>query len=438
MPASDTQVSVESVGNLERRMTLRLPAERLETQVGGRLREIARTARIKGFRPGKVPTKVVEQRYGEQVRAEVLDGLLREGFDEAVRDNALRIAGSPRIEPAGADGGEGDLSYVATFELMPEFGDVDVSRLQVVRATAEVVDADIDRMIENLRLQRRSWSAVTRAAKEGDAVDVATWSQAGDERLPAEGVEQGVDVIGSGAMLPEIEAALAGMSAGEEKTVEVTFPAQWRVPQLAGKTVQVHLKAEQVSEPVLPEIDPAFIRSFGVKSGEMAQFRSEIRSNLERELKGALMNRLRREVGEQLAAAYADVELPPRLVENEARAMAQQALQQARQGQQPIALPEGAHEQFMDAARKRVLVALLVGEVARRNELRLDPKRLNELLRLIASTYEEPQQVIELYRNDPQLMSGLQSRAMEEQVIDWIAERAQHTEKSLSFQEAVG
>jgi trigger factor len=438
MPASDTQVSVESVGNLERRMTLRLPAERLETQVGGRLREIARTARIKGFRPGKVPTKVVEQRYGEQVRAEVLDGLLREGFDEAVRDNALRIAGSPRIEPAAADGGEGDLSYVATFELVPDFGEVDVAKLQVVRATAEVTDADIDRMIENLRMQRRSWSAVTRPAKEGDAVDVQTWSQAGDERLPAEGVEHGVDVIGSGAMLPEIEAALAGMSAGEEKAIEVTFPEQWRVPQLAGKTVQVHLKAEQVSEPVMPEVDPAFIRSFGVKSGEMAQFRTEIRSNLERELKGALMNRLRREVGEQLAAAYAGVELPPRLVENEARSMAQQALQQARQQGQQVALPENAHETFMEPARKRVLVALLVGEVARRNELRLDPKRLNELLRLIASTYEEPQQVIELYRNDPQLMAGLQSRAMEEQVIDWIAERAQHTEQSLSFQEAIG
>jgi trigger factor len=419
-------------------MTLRLPAERLETQVGGRLREIARTARIKGFRPGKVPTKVVEQRYGEQVRAEVLDGLLREGFDEAVRDNALRIAGNPRIEPAGADGGEGELSYVATFELVPEFGDVDVAKLQVVRATAEVVDADIDRMIDNLRLQRRSWSAVTRPAKEGDAVDVETWSQAGDERLPAEGVEHGVDVIGSGAMLPEIEAALAGMSSGEEKTVEVAFPAEWRVPQLAGRTVQVHLKAEQVSEPVLPEVDPAFIRSFGIKSGEMAQFRTEIRSNLERELKGALMNRLRREVGEQLAAAYADVELPPRLVENEARGMAQQALQQARQQGQQVELPENAHVPFMDAARKRVLVALLVGEVARRNEMRLDPKRLNELLRLIASTYEEPQQVIELYRNDPQLMSGLQSRAMEEQVIDWIAERAQHTEQALSFQEAIG
>jgi trigger factor len=438
MAVPATQVSVESVGNLERRMTLRVPAQDVETQVGGRLREIARTARIKGFRPGKVPTSVVEQRYGQQVRAEVLDGMLREGFDSAVRDNALRIAGSPRIEPAKADAGDEQLSYVATFELVPEFGEIDVSTLEVVRHTAEVTEEDIDRMVENLRQQRRSWSAVTRPAREGDAVDVETWSQAGDERMPAEGVERGVDVIGSGGMLPQIETALAGMSTGDEKQVEVTFPGDWRVPQLAGKTVQVHLKAEQVSEPVLPEVDTAFIRSFGVKSGEMSQFRTEIRSNLERELKGALMNRLRREVGEQLSAAYASVELPPRLVEQEARVLAQQALQQARQqGQNPV-LGADAHEAFMAPARKRVLLALLVGEVARRNELRLDPKRLNELLRLIASTYEEPQQVIELYRNDPQLMAGLQNRAMEEQVIDWIAERAKHTEQALSFQEAVG
>ena len=430
------QVSVESVGNLERRMTLRLPAEHLESQVGGRLREIARTARIKGFRPGKVPTKVVEQRYGQQVRAEVLDGMLREGFDSAVRDNALRIAGSPRIEPAEA-GNEGDLAYVATFEVVPEFGEIDVAALDVVRPTAEVTDADIDRMIENLRLQRRSWTAVTRPAQEGDAVDLETWSQAGDERMPAEGAEHGVAVIGSNAMLPEIEMALLGMKAGEEKSIEVSFPAEWRVPQLAGRTVQVHLKAEQVSEPVLPEVDEAFIRSFGVKSGEMDQFRSDIRTNLERELKGALMNRLRREVGEKLVAAYAHVEMPPRVVENEARQMAHQFADQARRQGRPVDVPADAHEQFLESARKRVLVGLVVGEVARRNELKLDPKRVNETLRLIASTYEEPQQVIELYRNDPQLMSGLQSRVMEEQVIDWIAERAQHTEQALSFQEAI-
>jgi trigger factor len=432
------QVSVESLGNHERRMTLRLPAEHLETQVGGRLREIARTVRIKGFRPGKVPAKVVEQRYGEQVRAEVLDGMLREGFDSAIRDNALRIAGNPQIQPADADAeAAGDLAYIATFEVVPEFGDNDVAKLEVVRHTAEVNDADIDRMIENLRQQRRSWSAVTRPAQAGDAVDIETWSQAGDERTPAEGVERGVCVIGSGAMLSDIEQALVGLKTGDEKTVDVTFPADWRVPQLAGRSVQVHLKAEQVSEAVLPEVDADFIRSFGVKSGEMEQFRTEIRSNLERELKGALMGRLRREVGEQLVAAYAQVEMPPRLVENEARNMAQQALEQARRQGRQVEMPANAHEQFLEPARKRVLVGLLVGEVARRNELKLDPRRVNETLRLIASTYEEPQQVIELYRNDPQLMSGLQSRVMEEQVIDWIAERAQHTEQALSFQEAI-
>lgn len=431
------QVSVESLGSLERKMTFRVPSERLDTQVGGRLREIARTTRLKGFRPGKVPAKVVEQRFGEQVRAEELDRLLREGFDQAVRENELQIAGAPRITPEG-EADEGELAFTATFEIVPDFGDIELEKLQVVRNTADVAEDDIDRMIENLRLQRRSWSAVTRGAAKGDAADVETWSQIGDERLPAEGAERGVTVLGSGAMYPEIEDALVGMAKGDEKSIDVTFPADWRVPQLAGKQATVHLKIEQVSEQQLPEVDGAFIRSFGVKSGEMAQFRAEIRSNLERELKGALMNRLRREVGEQLVAAFAHVELPPKLVESEAKSLLRQTVEQARRNGQNPTVGEDAHNEFMEPARKRVLVGLLVGEVARRNQLKLDPKRVNETMRLIASTYEEPQQVIEMYRNDPQLMSGLQNRVMEEQVIDWIAERAQHTEQALSFQDAIG
>lgn len=430
------QVSVESLGNLERRMTLRVPTDSVESQIGGRLRELARTARIKGFRPGKVPAKVVEQRYGQQVRAEVVDELLQKGFDEAIRENALRIAGQPRIEPS-AEAGEGELAYVATFEIVPDFGDIDVAKLQVVRHTAEVTEEDIDRMIENLRLQRRSWSIVTRPAQVGDAVDLETWSVVDGERMPAEGAERGVTMIGSGAMFAEIEEGLVGLSAGDEKSLQVTFPANWRVPQLAGKTAEVNVKVEAVSQPQLPEVDAEFIRSFGVKSGEMPQFREEIRTNLERELKGALMNRLRREVGEQLTAAYAHVEMPPRVVENEARALVAQAVEAARrQGRRAEPGPD-AHQEFMGPARKRVAMALLVTEIARRNELVLDPKRLNETLRLIASTYEEPQQVIDLYRNDRQLMAGLQNRVMEEQVIDWIAERAQHTEQALTFQEAI-
>lgn len=428
------QVSVESLGNLERRMTFSLPADRLEAQVGGRLREISRGAKIKGFRPGKVPAKVIEQRFGAQVRAEVLDGLLREGFSNAIRQESLQVAGNPQIVPAA----ESELSYVATFEVVPDFGDIDVAKLNVVRHVSEVTDADIDAMIENLRLQRRAWAVVEREAATGDAVEVETFSEVGGERLPAEGVERGATVIGSAAMFPAIESALAGMKTGEEKVAAVDFPADWRVPQFAGKTVQVHLKAAKVSEPVLPEVDAGFIKSFGVRSGDMDQFRADIRSNLERELKGALMTRLRREVGEQLIAVYSHVEMPPRLVETEARNMAAQTIDAARrQGRAVGEIPADAHMGFMDAARKRVLVGLLVGEIARRNELRLDSKRLNETMNLIASTYEEPQQVIDLYRNDAQLMSGLQARVMEEQVIDWIAERAQHTEQPLSFNEAI-
>ena len=428
------QVSVETLGNLERRMTFRLPAERIDTQVGGRLKEMARTARIKGFRPGKVPTKVIEQRYGDQVRQEILDGMLRESFDGAIRENELRLAGAPRIEPSTDAAGEGELAFVATFEIVPDFGDLDVANLEVVRHTSDVEDADIDRMIDNLRMQRQGWNRVERAAKENDLVTMENFSEVDGTRRPPEGAEKGSTVVGSGAMLKEIESAVVGMSPGEEKTVQVDFPADWRIPEFAGKTVSITAKVLEVSEPVLPEVDAAFIRSFGVKSGEPEQFRAEIRSNLARELKGALMQRLRKEVGEQLAAKYASVEMPPRLVENEARALANGMAEQARRQGQQVAVDQ---TQFMEPARKRVLVALLVGEIARRNELRLDQRRLNETMRLIASTYEEPEQVIELYRNDPQLMAGLQSRVMEEQVIDWIAERATHTEQALSFQDAI-
>lgn len=428
------QASIETTGTLERRLSITLPEDRLQSLVAGRLAEIGRNVRIKGFRPGKVPAKVVEQRFGAQVRGEAIEGLLRESFDSAIRSNELRVAGMPRIEKAG----ESELEFVATVDLVPEFGEIDVSKLTVVRDVAEITDADIEQMIENLRLQRRSFVPVSRAAKEGDLVAVETFSVVDGERLPAEGAEKGQVLIGGGMMFAPIEQALVGLAKGEEKTLDVDFPADWRVAQLAGKTAQVTVKAVDVAEAVLPEVDAEFIKSFGVKGGDVEQFRADIRTNLQRELKGALMNRLRREVGEQLIAAYGHIELPARLVENEARNMLAQQLEQIRrQGGNPGEIPADAHNGFMDAARKRVLVGLLVGEIARLNQLRLEPARLNETLNLIASTYEEPEQVVEMYRKDPQMMQNLQGRVMEEQVIDWIAERAQHTERSLSFQEAI-
>ena len=428
------QVSIESTGNLGRRVTFRVPSADFNTQVGSRLREVARDARIKGFRPGRVPASVIDKRYGAQIRSEILDGMLREGFGNAVKDEPLRIAGNPRITPSTEVAGEGELAYVADFELVPDFGTIDASKLAVVRHTAEITDEDIDRMIGNLREQRRSWNPVTREAIDGDLVDVSMWTEVDGKRLPPQGSEEASTVIGSNALLADLEAGLVGLKTGDEQAIGVAFPADWRATELAGKSATVHVQVTQVAEPRLPEVDQAFIRSFGVKSGENEQFRKEIRSNLERELKGALMHRLRREVGEALIATYKDIELPPRLVQDEAEAMANADAAQARQnGQVMEALPGP----YADSARKRVLVGLLVGEVARQNDLRLEPARLMETLQLIASTYEQPDQVIELYRNDPQLMSGLQNRVMEEQVIDWIAGKANHTEQPMSFQDAI-
>ncbi|KFN50391.1 trigger factor [Arenimonas composti] len=426
------QVSLENTAGLERRLTVSLPAERLDGVVGARLKEIARTANIKGFRRGKVPTRVIEQRFGAQVRNEAYGELIRDSFGEAIRQENLQVAGSPDIkaEPAG-EGGE--IRYTATFEVVPEFGAVDPAALKIERVTASVEDADIDTMIDTLRQQRRTWEPVERGAETGDLVNVETIATTANGRLPAEGADRGATVLGSNVMLPELEAKLAGMKAGDEQEVEVTFPANWRIAELAGMEAKVALKVVRVSAPRMPEVDEAFIKSFGIRSGKIEQFRNEVRANLERELKGALMQRLRAEVAGKLVAAYAHVELPPRLIEAEARNMAAAAEQQARQQGQANAKFDST--QFMAPARNRVAAGLLVGEVARQNDLRLDNKRLNETLQLIASTYEDPAQVIELYRNDPNLMSGLRNRVMEEQVIDWIAERADATEKAMSFTE---
>jgi trigger factor len=424
------QVSLETTTALERRMTVSLPAERLDGVVGQRLQEIARTARLKGFRPGRIPPKVIEQRYGTKVRDEVMGELIRQSFDEAIRQEHVQPAGNPDIktEPNSDDG---QIRYTATFEVVPEFGPIDVTTLKFDRVVSSVEESDIDAMLETLRQQRQAWHPVERAAQAGDLVRVETFATTDNERIPAEGSEQGATVIGSSAMLPEMESQLVGMSAGDEREIDVTFPPNWRVPQMAGQKVKVTVKVTQVAESFIPEIDEAFIKSFGVRSGKMDLFRKEVRANLERELKGTLMNRLRAEVAHKLVNTYANIEMPPRLVEFEARQMARTTAENARQqGQTNVG---ESPEPFMQSARARVAAGLLVGEIARQNKLSLDPARVRETMQLIASTYEDPHQVIELYRNDPNLMRNLQNRVMEEQVIDWIAERANATEQTMSF-----
>jgi trigger factor len=427
------QVSVENVGKLERKLTVRVPADQLDSQVKNRLVDLGRSVRLNGFRPGKVPAKVIEQRFGAQVRNEAMSELIRSTLTQAMEGQNLRPAMPPSVATTGAPS-NGEIEYTATFEVMPEIGTVDVSGLEIVRVAAEVTDADVDTMIDTLRQQRRSWTLVERPAQAGDMVLFEYSAQAGDYRFPAEGLDRVGTVIGSGALFGELEDSLVGLKAGDEKTLNLTFPADFRNENLAGKEAQVAVRLVRVQVPELPTLDDSFFASFGIGDGGLDKFRADVKANLERELKGTLLGRLKSEVVEKLVAAHSDLELPQGMIDAEANSLVRQAEAQARQQGQTANVTA---EAFADVARRRVAAGLLLGEIARQNDVRLDSRRVAETLTTIASTYEEPEQVVELYNRDPQLMNALQSRVIEDQVTEWIADHAKATEQKLGFNEVM-
>jgi trigger factor len=420
------QVSIENVGKLGRKLTVRLPAQRLEDTVRTRIQEMGRSARLKGFRPGKVPTKVIEQRFGRQIRNEALSEMIGSSFQEAVNQEKLRPAVQPAISTTGTPT-NGEIEYTATFEIMPEIGKIDISGLEIVKPTSSVSDADIDQMIDTLRMQRRSFAPVERAAHGGDMVLFEYTAQADGVRHPETGFDRVGAILGSGAFLSEIENKLIGHKTGDDFTIDATFPDGFRVPALAGKTASVQVKIVRVQEPNLPEIDEAFAASFGVKEGGIPKFREDVRANLERELKGVLMGRLKASTAEKLVDAYPEIELPQSMIENDARGLARQA----------NAPGDDAFVAYLPAARRRVAAGFLLAELGRQNEVRLDSRRVSDALAMIASTYEEPEKVVELYTRDPQLMQGLQSRVLEDQVVEWVADHAKLTEQQLSFNEVM-
>ncbi|KZC42666.1 UNVERIFIED_ORG: trigger factor, partial [Rhodanobacter sp. FW104-R5] len=396
------QVSVENIGTLERKLTVKFPAERFETQVSARIAEMGRTVRLKGFRPGKVPTTVIKQRFGDQVRGEVLSELIGSTLREAVQQEKLQPIANPAIDTTGKPE-NGEIAYTATFEIMPEFPEIDVAGLEITRPVAVVTDADIDKMLETLRQQRRSFDEVDRASVEGDFVMFEYSAEAGDYRFPAEGLERAGSVLGSGTLFKALDEALAGRQAGDDFDAEIAFPEDFRNEQLAGKTAKVGFRIIKVQEPKLPAVDAEFAKLFGIADGDLEAFRKEVRANLERELKAALMGRLKSEVAEKLADAHTGLDVPRLMVQSEARNLAAGSVPQ---GQQP---PPQLIDAAMPIARKRVIAGLLMGEIARKREIKIDRKRVAEQLAAIASTYEEPEKVIELYNGDPQLMSGLQN-----------------------------
>ncbi|MEM9387539.1 MAG: trigger factor [Pseudomonadota bacterium] len=421
------QVSVESTGDLERRMRVEVPPEDIEKEIETRLRSYGRNAKIKGFRPGKVPMKVIRQQYGSQVRAEVVNDLMRSSFAEAVTKEQLRPAGGPTIEPDGE--GEG-LAYVATFEVYPEIELHGLESLAVEGVTATVEDADVERVLQNLREQRAEWNAVERSAGEGDRLTVNFKGTLDGEAVEGAEGEDHTFVLGGGQMLDGFEAGLTGAAAGEDRSFPVDFPGDYRAEELAGKTLQFEAQVTEVAEQSLPEIDDDFCLAYGITEGGVETLRSDVRDNMTREMEKKSRGDLKMRLLDALALAN-PVQVPQSLVQEEIQRMLEDMKERHHLSDEQLPEPDKLQPQ----AQKRVQLGLLVNEVIRAKELRADPARVEARLQELAAEYPDADQVVRASRGNPDIMRSIESYVLEEQVVDTLLETATVNERTVPFNE---
>ena len=424
------QVSVESIGKLERRMQVQVPAERVSQEIAARLKSISRTARLNGFRPGKAPLKVIRQQFGPQIHREVIGELLQSSYAEAVTQKQLTPAGSPRIEPQSMDEGS-DLKYTATFEVFPEVILQPMESLEVDRVTAEVTESDTDAMIERLRKQQMKYLAVNRGAANADKVTI-DFEGAIDGVTFAGGKGENIAIVlGEGRMLPELEQGLIGAIPGEKRDVTVNFPPDYRAQELAGKAAIFATEVKTIEEPVLPEIDEEFCKAFGVTEGGLPKLREDVTANMRRELEQALRNRNKAAVMEKLYTAN-PTEVPNVLIEGQIRDMQVEAMRRAGTKDAAQAPPR---EPFIEPARRRVALGLLLNDVIRKQNLIVDRARVNERLDEMVSAYGDAGAMKRAYMQNAEAMRQVESLALEDQAVDWILEHAKVREVKSTFKE---
>lgn len=428
------QVSLETISELERRLTIGVPAAEIDQTVGERLEKAARTVRLNGFRQGRVPLRVVQQRFGAGIRQEVIGEAVNRSFHEVVAREGVRPAGPPRIDPLRDQPGE-DLHYVATFEVYPQVSLTDLTSISVVRPVADINDADVDAMVERLRQQRATWEAVERPAATGDQVVIDYVGRRDGEAFPGGSAEGATLVLGSGRMIPGFEDGAVGLSAGEGKTVSLRFPDDYQEESLRGAEVDFEIQMKAVKEQKLPALDADFLRQFGIDDGDMARFRTEVRNNMERELARALRSKVKTRVLGQLLERH-ELTLPMALVANEIAVVRQQMLAQFGGGARfdEAMLPD---ELFADQARRRVKLGLIVAELVKAAALRPDEQRMRERIGEIAAGYEQPEEVLRYYLSNEEAMNALQGSVMEDQVVDHILAAAQVVEEMLSYTDAL-
>lgn len=428
--------NVESLGSLERRLQMSVPLEGIEREIDARLKKMAREARMPGFRPGKVPMKLLAQTYGPQLRSEVLGDAVQRTFSEAVREANLKVAGQPRIEPK-QEPAAGALEFSATFEVYPEFKVGDLALAAIERPRIEVDEAAVDKTLGILRKQRVTYAAAARPARDGDRVTADFAGTIAGESFAGGKADGFAFVLGEGRMLPEFESAARGMAAGETKSFDLTFPADYHGKDVAGKSAAFELRVKLVEEAQLPALDAAFARSLGVADGDLARMRAEVKQNVEREAKKRIEARVKSQALEALLKET-PLELPKALVAQETQELVQRAAAdlQAR-GMKLEKLPLDP-QAFEAAARRRVALGLIIGELARAEKLQPKPAEVRALIEQEAASYESPAEVVKWFYMQPQRLTEMEGLALEGNVVNWVLSRAKVSDKTVAFDDLMG
>jgi len=432
------QANLETLGNLQRKLNIVVPMAEIDVEVESRLKRLSRTVKLAGFRPGKVPFKVVAQQFGPQVRQEVLGDTLQKSFGDAVNEQNLRVAGYPKFDAAPPGDGAAEFSYSATFEVYPEVVVGDVAKAKVKRAKLEVGDADVDKTLEIMRKQRVSYDTVERAAGDGDRVTMDYVGTIDGVEFAGGKAEGQSIVLGEGRFLPDFEKALPGLKAGDSKSFEVKFPDDYAVKEVAGKTAVFKVEVKAVAAPKLPEIDAEFAKSLGVADGDIAKMRAEVRGNLEREVTARVKARTKERVMDALTEVT-QIEVPKALVEMEIERLQQMARQDLAARGIPVGdnVPLPA-EMFEKNAQRRVTLGLILSEVVRAQNLAAKPDQVKAAVEEQAQSYERPEEVVKWFYSSPERLRDIEGMVLEENVVTWVLANAQVEDEAVSFDELMG
>jgi trigger factor len=427
------QVSVETTNGLERKITVVIEEERLSSVIDGRLQDMTKTVKVKGFRPGKVPLKIVKQQYADQVRQEVVGDVLQSTLYEAIGQEKLNPAGQPRVDSIKSDPGQG-MEYTALFEIYPEVKLGDLSKQTIEKQVAEIADADVEEMLETVRGQHKEWVTTDRAAKDGDQLNINFKGMIDGEVFPGGEANDMPIELGSGRMIKGFEEGLIGAKAGDDVTLNVTFPDDYHAKDLAGKPAQFDTHVNKVEEAQLPELNDDFAKKLGIKDASVENMHKEIKDSMQLELDGRLNTQMKTSVMDALISAH-DFDVPKPLIADESEAIKKNMLENLKQqGMQDQGMQIDA-SMFADQAIRRVKLGLIMSEIVQSEKIEVDEDRVKKKIEEIAAPYEQPQQVIDWYNGDKQRLAEVKALVTEEQIVDWATEKAKVVDKKVTFKD---